>query len=115
MATENMFMMVFRFTPNPAYKPTENELKEMKKDWGGFIGNLAKTEKLVSTHQLGFEGKQISADKSVQDGMRMDDSQTISGNMIVKAESLDEATDLAKHCPILKMGGSVEVRNINPM
>jgi len=35
--------------------------------------------------------------------------------MVVRANTLAEATEMAKDCPILKMGGTVEVRSINPM
>lgn len=108
-------MMVFRYSPNPEYVPSEEEIAQMKEAWGGFIGNIALKEKLESTHQLGFDGKQISADMSVSEGILISENQTISGNMIVKANSLDEAVEMAKGSPILKMGGSVEVRNIIPM
>jgi len=115
MKVEQQFMMIFRYSPNPNHQPSQEEMDQMKQDWGGFIGNLAMTEKLESTHQLGFQGKQIAADGSISDGIRITNSTTISGNMIVKAHSLEEAVEMGKHCPILKMGGSVEVRNINPM
>ena len=115
MKTEQTFMMVFRYSPNPEYQPTPQEIKQMKEDWGSFIGNIAIKEKLESTHQLGFNGKQISADLNVSDGILISESKIISGNMIVKANSLDEAVTMAKDSPILKMGGSVEVRNIIPM
>ena len=115
MKTEQTYMMVFRYSPDPQYKPTEQELAQMSQDWGSFIGNIALKEKLESTSQLGFEGKQILADQSVTDGFLISDNKMISGNMIVKANSLDEATTMAKDCPILKMGGTVEVRNIIPM
>ena len=39
----------------------------------------------------------------------------VAGNMVLKAESLEVASELAKKCPILFMGGTVEVRTINPM
>ncbi|GHC66103.1 YciI family protein [Zobellia laminariae] len=115
MKKEQTFMMVFRFSPNPEYQPTPKEMEQMKEDWGSFIGNIAIKEKLESTHQLGFDGKQISADSKISDGILISENQTISGNMIVKANSLDEAVTMAKDSPILKMGGSVEVRNIIPM
>jgi hypothetical protein len=35
--------------------------------------------------------------------------------MIVKANSIAEAAEMAKNCPILNMGGNVEVRSIQPM
>ncbi|TMM57581.1 hypothetical protein FEE95_12255 [Maribacter algarum] len=87
----------------------------MRQDWGSFIGNIAIKEKLESTYQLGFEGKQISTDLKVSDGMLISENKIISGNMIVKAHSLEEAVEMAKNSPILKMGGTVEVRSIIPM
>lgn len=108
-------MMLFRFSPNFDYRPTETERAQMRAQWGSFIGHIALTEKLVSTHQLGFEGKQIATTRSVSDGLVVQENQTLGGNMIVKANSLEEATEMAMDCPILAMGGTVEVRSIIPM
>jgi hypothetical protein len=107
--------LLFRFEPNNNYQPTEAELNEQHKQWGTYIGSIASQAKFVSTNQLGFSGKQIFSDLSVKDGVAIADKQTLGGNMIVKAKNLDEAMGIAKGCPILKMGGSVEVRDIIPM
>jgi hypothetical protein len=115
MVQNNEFMLVFRYEPSNDYQPTAAEMNEMHQQWGAFIGNIAIQEKLVSTYQLGFEGKQISADKSVTDGIYISDSQTLSGNMIVKANTINAAVEMAKNCPILLMGGTVEIRSIQPM
>jgi hypothetical protein len=115
MVQKNEFMLLFRFEPNFNYQPTEAELSEMHQYWGAFIGQIALEEKLVSTHQLGFEGKQIFADASLQDGIHISNKQAIAGNMVVKANTLEEAIEMAKRCPILHVGGSVEVRSIQPM
>lgn len=115
MVQTNEFMLAFRFEPNHNYQPTPAEMEQMHQEWGAFIGNIAIQEKLISTHQLGFEGKQIFADKTVIDGIHIAGNQTLAGNMIVRAQSIDEAVSMAKNCPILSMGGSVEVRGIQPM
>lgn len=115
MEQKNEFMFVFRFEPNFTYQPTEAEMNEMHQEWGAFIGNIAIQEKLVSTHQLSFEGKHIAMDKTVQEGIVISEKQTISGNMVVRANTIDEAVDMAKNCPIFNMGGSLEVRAIQPM
>jgi hypothetical protein len=115
MEQKTEFMLVFRYEPNNNYQPTEAEMTEMHQQWGAFIGNIAIQEKLVSTYQLGFEGKQIAANKSVQEGIYIAGNLTLGGNMIVIANSLDEAVEMAKACPILLMGGTVEVRSIQPM
>ena len=115
MVQKKEFMLVFRYEPNNNDQPTEAEMNEMHQQWGAFIGNIAIQEKLVSTHQLGFEGKQIFADKSIINGIHISDQQTLGGNMIVKANTIDEAVEMAKSCPILLMGGMVEVRSIQSM
>ena len=108
------FMMLFRFEPSNE-QPTSEQLQEMQKQWGEFIGTIAMQGKLVSTHQLGFEGKQIFADHTTTDGFHIANAQIIAGNMILKADSIEVATELAKKCPILFMGGTVEVRDLIPM
>jgi hypothetical protein len=114
MTQTKEFMLLFRFEPTNE-QPTPEQLQEMEKQWGEFIGTIAMQGKLVSTHQLGFEGKRIFADRTIEDGFHIADGQTLSGNMVLKAESMEVATELAKKCPILFMGGSVEVRDLIPM
>lgn len=109
------FMMIFRFEPNNEYQPTLKEQEQQHQQWGAFIGNLAIKEKLVGTNQLGFTGKQLSADLSVSEGINISEGKTLGGNMIVRAKTIEEAVEMAKDCPILKMGGTVEIRDILPM
>ncbi len=115
METKKEFMLLFRYEPSSDFVPTQSEMDEMHQSWGAFIGNIAIQEKLVSTHQLGFEGAQIFADKTATKQIYLSNNQTVAGNMIVKANSIHEATEMAKNCPILHMGGTVEVRSITPM
>ncbi|HEY8936239.1 MAG TPA: YciI family protein [Cyclobacteriaceae bacterium] len=49
------------------------------------------------------------------DGPYSEIKELIGGYSIVKANSLEEATELAKGCPILTVGGNVEVREISVM
>ena len=83
MVQTNEFMLVFRYEPNNSYQPTEAEMNEMHQQWGTFIGQIAMQEKLVSTHQLGFEGKQILADKSVVEGIHVSNNQTLEIGSVV--------------------------------
>ena len=115
MNSSNEFMLMFRFAPNFDRQPTPEELAEMQSQWGQYIGGLVAQEKLVNTHRLSFEGKKVTAALSVHDGVVMEENTTLSGNMVVRANSLDEATEIAKGSPILKAGGTVEVRSILPM
>ena len=115
MGQKKEFMLVFRYEPTAGYQPSEADLQQMHQQWGAFIGGIAIQEKLVSTHQLGMEGVQVFADQSVREGVYMSEKQTLAGNMILRAASIREAVEIAKGCPILHMGGAVEVRAIQPM
>ena len=108
------FMLLFRYEPDNE-EPTQEQLQEMHRHWGEFIGGIAMQGKLVSTHQLGFEGKKVLVDQSTEDGFHIAEGHTVGGNMVLKAEFIESATELAKKCPILFMGGMVEVRNVLPM
>lgn len=114
MTQAKEFMLMFKFEPTND-QPTQEQLEEMQKQWGEFIGNIAIQGKLVNTYQLGFEGMQVFADQTTKEGIQIAEGQTLSGNMVLKADSLEVATELAKKCPILLMGGTVEVRSIIPM
>jgi hypothetical protein len=115
MTQAKEFMLMFRFEPNTNYQPTETEMAASHQQWGAFIGQIALQEKLVSTHQLGFDGMQIASSGQLTDGIYVASKQTLGGNMIIKANGMAEAVEIAKNCPILSMGGSVEVRDVVPM
>lgn len=115
MVQQKEFMLLFRYEANSNIQPSAEDLNQMHQQWGAFIGNMAIQEKLVSTHQLGEAGMQLFADGSTSTGMHFSGAQAVGGNMIVRASSLTEAAEMAKDCPILHMGGSVEIRDIQPM
>jgi len=51
----------------------------------------------------------------VIDGPYAEIKEIILGYIVVKTETLDEAIQLSKSCPILPVGGNVEIRAIVPM
>lgn len=115
MKNSKEFMLLFRFELTTDYQPTEAEEAAQHQQWGAYIGNLAMQEKLVSTHQLGFSGKLINAQKEVIEGFHISEGQTVGGNMVISAANIDEAVEIGKDCPIIAMGGNVEVREILAM
>ncbi len=50
--------------------------------------------------------------KLVTDGPYIESKELVSGFYILNANSLEQATELSKGCPILRLGGSLEVRPI---
>jgi len=48
----------------------------------------------------------------VTDGPFIEAKELVGGFYVIRANSFEEATDLAKGCPTLRLGGAVEVRPI---
>lgn len=108
------FMLLFRMEPT-GHQPTPEQVSFMQQQWVAFIGSIATQARLVKTSRLGFEGKLIDKDLNISNGINVANNETLTGNMIIKATTLNEAAEIAKGCPILVMGGSVEVRDIVPL
>ncbi len=111
------FLLVFRREPvNSETPPSPEQIQAMMKPWQDWMGSLAAQNKLVdSGNRLMAEGKVLKADNMITNGPYVEIKETIGGYTIIRAGSLDEAAELSKGCPILAMGGSVEVREIIPM
>ena len=108
-------MLIFRFQPNPNFQMTPKQEAESGKQWGEWIGSVANQGKFVSTAQLGFTGAVLQADHSVTDQIYIASGTAMGGNMVIKTDTQSDALEISKGCPILHMGGSVEVREILPM
>ena len=80
-------------------------------DW---IGGIAAQNKYVSGTGLLFDDSRVVRPRSVvTNGPFGEIAETIGGFMIVRAESIDEAVEFAKGCPVLQGDpNSVEVRRI---
>ena len=114
METLKEFMLLFRMQTGNA-PPSAEQTAAMQQQWGMYIGNIAAQAKLVNTSRLGFEGNIIDNSTTVNNGTYVANQETLTGNMLIKAASLEEGTEIAKGCPVLAMGGTVEVRSIIPM
>lgn len=105
------FMLLFRHVPGPDFKPTPEEMGLEIKKWQDWIGGIASQGKFVGTNQLTSSGKLVRPGNVISDGPYAEVKEILGGYMMVKAENYDEAVEMAKGCPTLGIGGSVEVRD----
>ncbi len=92
------------------------EMQAMTKRWMDWIGGIAAQNKLANRgNRLFPSGKVVKPGNIITDGPYSEIKESIGGYSIVKANSLEEAAELAKGCPGLSVGGTVEVREINQM
>jgi hypothetical protein len=75
--------------------------------WGAWMGGLAQSGSLTGGAPLQGGGKVVSSG-GVKDAASGDD--VVSGYIMVNAKSLDDAVKIAKGCPLLEIGGNLEIR-----
>lgn len=107
------FMLLFR---QPSYDYSSASPKEMEtltKKWKDWVGGIAAQGKLVSNGpRLAMEGKVLKAGGVITDGPFVEIRERLGSFIIVKADTLEDATTLAHGCPAVDAGGSVEIRAI---
>ncbi|HFA49646.1 MAG TPA: transcription initiation protein [Bacteroidetes bacterium] len=106
------FMMIFRHEPNNSPQPSPEQMQASIKQWQDWIGGIAAQGKFVSTNRLGFQGKTLKPGNVVTDGPYAEVKEIVGGYIIVKSDAIEDAVELATGCPILQVGGHVEVRDI---
>jgi hypothetical protein len=111
------FLFIFRRnvdTNEP--QPSPEQMQGIMKEWQDWMGSIAAQDKLVSSgNRLASEVRIVKPGNIVTNGPYVEIKEAIGGYIIVKADSLDEAAELAKGCPIFTINGNVEVRPIVPM
>jgi len=110
------FLLVFRSDLSNVPERSPEEMQAITKRWMDWIGSIAAQNKLGDRgNRLFPAGKVLRPDNVVTDGPYTEIKESVGGYSIIKADSLEEAMGLAKGCPILSFGGTVEIREINAM
>jgi hypothetical protein len=105
------FLFVYRSNRDAHGKMTPEEMQRHMQKWQAWIGEgLEKGWMLDAGDALKKEGRVVNAKKVVTDGPFVELKEIVGGFSIVKADALDAAAELAKGCPVLLTGGTVEVR-----
>lgn len=94
----------------------EDQQKQMEKwmTWFKEIGEKGHVKN--PGHPLERAGKIVAGKPiTVSDGPFAEAKDVVSGFTLIEAKDLTEASDIAKGCPILGVGGSVEVRPVMKM
>jgi len=110
------FLFVYRADYNAARTGTPEQMEATTQQWIDWIMGMAAEGKLADRgNRLATTGKVVKPGNVVTNGPYTDIKEFIGGYSIVKAASYDEALELAKGCPGLATGGSVEVREVDQM
>src|SRR3984957_2806892 len=107
------FMLILRH-PDGSKLVSPEQMQIWMKQTMDWIGGIAAQNKYVGGQGLLFDDSRVVSRHSVvTNGPFGEIAETIGGYMIVKAESVEEAVEFAKGCPVLQgEPHSVEVRRI---
>jgi hypothetical protein len=105
------FVLLFR-QPSLDYETiSEDERNALTKRWRAWVESIDAQGHLSSYGmRLGAEGKVLKPGGVITDGPFVEIRERLGGFIVVKAESLEDATTIAHGCPALEKGGSVEIR-----
>jgi hypothetical protein len=107
------FLFVYRNRADAYYKSAPEEMQAMHQKWQAWVSEgLSKGWMLETGVGLRGEGRIVNAEKVISDGPFIEIKEVVGGFTTVEADSLDAAAELAKGCPVLLGGGSVEVRPV---
>lgn len=110
------YMILFRSTDwNRDLSPDEMQ-KIMERTYAWFDG-LKEAGRFKAAQPLFHEGRTLSArgdGTSVTDGPFAESKEAVGGYLIVAADSMEEAVEIARGWPLLDCGTTLEVRPIAP-
>jgi hypothetical protein len=111
------FLLLFRGTDRRNLNQSPEQMQALMQKWMGWMGEITKQGKMVAAQPLESSGKVIKGTKKViTDGPFAEGKEVIGGYLLCKADTIDEAIEMSKGCPILEFDeGTVEVRPIGQM
>ena len=110
--SSRQFLLIVRYK-SAVKTPDADKLKSNSQHWGTFIGELARSGKLVSGFRTGTDGRTISGSTKVsRDTAYIRDGEEIGSVLLIKAANMEEAASIAQKCPVYEFEGSIEIRPI---
>jgi len=107
------FMFIFRGPDYDEVNFSPEQSQAYMQKWFDWIGQLSQQGAYVSGEQLMKTGKLLTGSKKpVTDGPFTEGKELVGGYFIVKAESLESATEMAKGFPDFELQGTVEIREV---
>jgi hypothetical protein len=94
---------VFAYSGGNGVATDEADRNAQMAKWGRWFGELGSA--VVDSGAATGTANTVGPGGSVSDG----GSRGLTGYSIVSADSLDSAVELAKRCPVLEIGGAVDV------
>ena len=110
-------LLIHRDMVSKDASPSPEQMQAVIKPFQDWIGSIAAQNKLViAPKRWDAGGRVIKHNQPVTNGPYAEIKESIGGMIWIRAEDYDEAVAIAKGCPVLQWGATVEVRMaiVNP-
>ena len=107
------FTLIFRTSQTAGNQPSAEQMKSYMDSWMKWINDLSEKGKLaeIGNSFSPTEGRVLKSGDEVFDGIYESNGPSLAGYIVISADDLEEATSLAKGCPMLQASNnSVEIR-----
>ncbi len=94
------------------FRPSPEQTQERMNWLAGIAAQNKLADKGNTLMPAPGSAKTVRPDNVVTDGPYTEIKEFVSGYIVVKAETIDEAVEMAKGNPIFKIGGNIEVREV---
>ena len=106
------FVMIIRLEQLPEKNFSPEEMQNGMTVWEKWVNDIIARDILVSRgNRLSDDGRTIRDGKVITNGPFVETKEIIGGYLIIRANSIDEAADIAKSAPIVGTG-SIEIRGL---
>ena len=106
------FVMIIRLEALPEVNFSAEEEQSLMNVWEKWIDGIIDQNILVSRgNRLGSDGRMIKNGVLITDGPYVELKEIIGGYLIIRANSIDEAAEIAKSAPLVG-AGTIELRSI---
>ena len=107
------FLLLIREDLKRRANLTAQEYRDQADMVGQWIDKMAAQGKFVDASALYDQGKYVTKSAVVSDGPFIEAKESISGFILILADDFNDATELARICPMVQVGiATIEVREL---
>ncbi|MGC3948721.1 MAG: YciI family protein [Chryseolinea sp.] len=108
----NKYMLIVREDLSKMRGLTAEQRFSGSPDMNGWVNELMKAGKYITGQPFAIEGYYVSKTGAASDGNFLKDKEGLSGFDLIYANDLNDALEIAKSCPMVKIG--MAIREVRP-
>jgi hypothetical protein len=112
----DFLLVIHRDITNKNANPSPEQMQSAIKPYQEWVAGIAAQNKLPNPpKRWDVDGRVVSQGDQVTSGPYAEIKESIGGLFLIKADSYEDAVEIARGCPIIQYGAKVEVRMATPV